>query len=71
MRNTARLMTVMVALLASSSFAADWPSIYGPTRNSKSTQKGLLRSWPETGPKLLWTVPMSVGFGGPAVSDGC
>jgi len=70
MRNTAKLMTVMVAFSASSAFAADWPSIYGPTGNGKSTQKGLLRSWPETGPKLLWTVPMSVGFGGPAVSDG-
>ena len=70
MRNTAKFMTVMVAFSAGSAFAADWPSIYGPTGNSRSTQKGLLRSWPETGPKLLWTVPMSVGFGGPAVSDG-
>ena len=70
MRTTARLMTVMVVLSAPSAFAADWPSIYGPKGNSNSDQKGLLRTWPESGPKLLWTVPMNVGFGGPAVSDG-
>ena len=70
MRNTAKLMTVLVALSASSVFAADWPWIYGPTGNSTSDQKGLLRTWPEAGPKLLWTAPMGVGFGGPAVSDG-
>ena len=38
--------------------------------NSTSDQKGLLRTWPEEGPKVLWTAPMGVGFGGPAVSDG-
>ena len=70
MRNTARLMTVVVALSASSVFAADWPSIYGPAGNSTSDQKGLLRTWPEAGPKLLWTAPVGAGFGGPAVSDG-
>jgi hypothetical protein len=70
MRNVAKLTTVLVALAASSALAADWPAIYGPTGNSKSIQKDLLRSWPETGPKQLWTVPMSVGFGGAAVSSG-
>jgi len=70
MRNTAKLMTVVVALSATSVFAADWPWIYGPTGNSTSDQKGLLRTWPEAGPKVLWTAPMGVGFGGPAVSDG-
>ena len=70
MRKTAQLTTVVVALTASSVFAADWPSIYGPAGNSTSDQKGLLRTWPETGPKLLWTAPMGMGFGGPAVSDG-
>jgi outer membrane protein assembly factor BamB len=63
-------MTVVVGLSASSVFAADWPSIYGSTGNSASDQKGLLRTWPEAGPKLLWTAPVGVGFGGPAVSDG-
>jgi len=50
--------------------AADWPSIYGPHRDNTSDQKGLLRTWPQAGPKVLWSVPMSAGFGGPAVSNG-
>ncbi|BDC51120.1 hypothetical protein F183_A34360 [Bryobacterales bacterium F-183] len=48
----------------------DWPWIYGPNHNHTSPQKGLLRSWPAEGPKVLWTVPMGAGFGGPAVSGG-
>ena len=38
--------------------------------NHTSEQKGLLRTWPQEGPKVLWTVPMGAGFGGPAVSGG-
>ena len=70
MRSTVRLVTIVVALSATSAFAADWPGIYGPTGDGISDQKGLLRTWPEAGPKVLWTVPMAVGFGGPAISDG-
>jgi outer membrane protein assembly factor BamB len=70
MSNTARLMTVMVAMSMTSVSAADWPAIYGPRRDSTSDQRGLLRTWPDTGPKVLWTVPVGAGFGGPAISDG-
>ena len=71
MRTIARLMVVVVvALSVTSAFAADWPWIYGPRRDNTSDQKGLLRTWPEPGPKVLWTAPVGVGFGGPAVRDG-
>ena len=63
-------MVAAVVLSVSSALAADWPGAYGPRRDTTSEQKGLLRSWPEAGPKVLWTVPVGVGFGGPAVSDG-
>ena len=49
---------------------ADWPQYLGPDRNSISPEKGLLRSWPENGPKVLWTVTVGRGFGGPVVKDG-
>ena len=39
-------------------------------RDNTSDQKGLLRTWPTEGPKVLWTAPVGLGFGGPAVSDG-
>jgi outer membrane protein assembly factor BamB len=61
---------MLAALSAVPLMAEDWPGIYGPRRNQTSGQKGLLRTWPEAGPKVLWTVPLGAGFGGPAVSGG-
>ena len=49
---------------------ADWPQYLGPDRNAISPEKGILRSWPENGPKVLWTVTVGRGFGGPVVKDG-
>lgn len=50
--------------------AQDWPQFLGPNRNSISSQKGLLRSWPDTGPEVLWSVNMGIGYGGAIVKDG-
>ncbi len=70
MKNTVKVTTLVLALSLTSVFAADWPWIYGPRRDHTSEQTGLLRTWPAEGPKVLWTVPMAAGFGGPAVSGG-
>ena len=51
-------------------YAQDWPQYLGPNRNGLSTQKDILRSWPENGPEVLWTVDVGIGFGGPVVKDG-
>jgi outer membrane protein assembly factor BamB len=51
-------------------YAKDWPQYLGPGRNGISTQKGILRSWPQKGPEVLWTVNVGIGFGGPVVKDG-
>ena len=50
--------------------AQDWPQFLGPDRNSKSNQKGLLKSWPEEGPKVLWTTELGIGYGGPVIKAG-
>jgi outer membrane protein assembly factor BamB len=34
----------------------DWPQWRGPRRDGISDEKGLLSSWPEGGPKLLWKI---------------
>jgi len=34
--------------------AGDWPQFHGPRRNNISTDKGLLKTWPEGGPSRLW-----------------
>ena len=50
--------------------AQDWPQFLGPDRNSISPQKNLLRSWPESGPEVLWSVNVGIGYGGSVVKDG-
>jgi outer membrane protein assembly factor BamB len=49
---------------------ADWPQYLGPNRNATSDEKGLLRSWPAEGPKVLWTLALGPGYGGAAISKG-
>ena len=61
---------IFTLALTCASLAADWPQYLGPNRNSTSPEKGLLRSWPEKGPEVLWTVAVGKGFGGPVIEDG-
>jgi outer membrane protein assembly factor BamB len=61
---------VSLTLLAFSASADDWPQYLGPTRNSISPQKGILRSWPDKGPEVLWTATVGRGYGGPVIKDG-
>jgi len=68
-----RWLVLVVAgccLFTTSAWAADWPQYLGPARNSTSPEKGLLRSWPQNGPEVLWTVPVGIGYGGPVIKDG-
>ena len=50
--------------------AQDWPQYLGPNRNNTSPQEGILRSWPDNGPEVLWTVDAGPGFGGAVIKDG-
>jgi outer membrane protein assembly factor BamB len=68
--NKVKIVAVLMTLGVGQLAGEDWPGIYGPRKNHTSEQKRLLRTWPETGPKVLWSLPMNAGFGGPAVSDG-
>ena len=55
----------MLGLVA---FAADWPQWRGPNRDGVSAEHGLLKKWPEAGPKLLWqSKELGQGYGSPAV----
>jgi outer membrane protein assembly factor BamB len=53
-----------------STYGQDWPQYLGPNRNGLSAQKGILRSWPQQGPEVLWTVDVGIGFGGPVIKNG-
>jgi outer membrane protein assembly factor BamB len=45
----------------------DWPQYLGPERTSVAVEKGLVRSFPDGGPKILWDAELEPGFGGCAV----
>jgi outer membrane protein assembly factor BamB len=48
--------------------AADWPQWRGPQRTGISQETGLLKQWPDGGPKLLWQVKdIGDGYSTPAV----
>jgi outer membrane protein assembly factor BamB len=51
--------------------SGDWPQWRGPNRDGKSSDTGLLKEWPEDGPKLLWNVDsVGVGYSSLVVKDG-
>lgn len=51
--------------------ADDWPQWRGPNRDGISKETGLLKEWPEDGPKLLWQVKdLGSGYATPAIAGG-
>ena len=57
-----------VSLSAAVAWSADWPGWRGPNRDGKSAETGLLKQWPQGGPKLLWKASgIGKGFSSMAV----
>ncbi|SKA94392.1 Outer membrane protein assembly factor BamB, contains PQQ-like beta-propeller repeat [Prosthecobacter debontii] len=51
-----------------STFAADWPSFRGADRQDISRESGLLKEWPENGPKQVWlNQDVGLGYSGYAI----
>ena len=65
------LLSISTIAAAASPANYEWPQWQGPTRNCLTSETGLLKSWPEEGPKQLWVVEnIGTGYSGPAVVDG-
>jgi outer membrane protein assembly factor BamB len=80
---TKRIIAAAVTLLVAASFCAGlslasdidgspgWPEFHGPGRTNISPDRGLLKEWPEGGPRKLWTYSQcGRGFSGVAIADG-
>jgi outer membrane protein assembly factor BamB len=50
--------------------ADDWPQWRGLNRDGKSNEKGLIKSWSEEGPSILWRIPIGDGFSSISVANG-
>src|SRR5436305_5931800 len=63
------LQLTVLALSIAAPPVGDWPQWQGPNRDAKSTETGLLKQWPQGGPKLLFkTDKLGAGYSGPAVA---
>ena len=65
---TPRRLVAAAVLWAAPLYAGDWPQLLGPTRDGASPETGLLASWPDRGPPVVWSRDVGEGFGGPAVA---
>jgi outer membrane protein assembly factor BamB len=70
MKITEMILIILFLFNICKTQASDWPQYLGPDRDAESDENGLLSQWPAGGAKILWTVPLGEGFGGPAVSKG-
>lgn len=58
-------------ILATALPAADWPAFRGADRTDVSTETGLLKEWPEGGPKKIWTSDRGgLGYSGFSIVGG-
>ena len=65
-----RILTSLI-LTALTLHATDWPQWRGPNRDGISKETGLLKSWPEAGPKLEWKATgMGDSYTSPSVVGG-
>jgi outer membrane protein assembly factor BamB len=48
----------------------DWPQFLGPTGDSVSSEKGIIKPWPKEGLRVVWHRKLGEGYGMPSISRG-
>ena len=64
------IATIVAFCVATVLRADDWPQWRGPQRDGVWRETGILESFPRDGLKILWRVPVGVGFSSPVVAQG-
>jgi outer membrane protein assembly factor BamB len=63
-------LSAVVGAAGQSVPAGDWPQWHGPDRTNVSTETGLLKQWPASGPPLVWSVSgVGAGYGSISIKD--
>lgn len=78
LRPAAVLFVLLAAAIGAASLSpaadkasADWPQWRGPNRDGISADKGLLKAWPDGGPKLAWKATgLGEGYASISISQG-
>jgi outer membrane protein assembly factor BamB len=65
------LAVFFLCVCADAADGPSWPRFHGPDGTNKSSDTGLLKKWPEKGPKLLWTAKgIGNGYSSVTIADG-
>ena len=65
-----KVATRLIASKSVSEVASEWAQWRGPNRDGRSIETGLVRSWPEDGPTILWRKDIGAGFSAVSVKEG-
>jgi outer membrane protein assembly factor BamB len=68
MRRLTVCILAIVAAIAATVTAADWPQYLGPDRNGVYRGPAIADTWGATGPRVVWRKTIGQGFAGPAVA---
>jgi len=66
--NELRLMLVCLVSLTGLAAGGDWPQFLGMNRTGTSTETGLLKAFPQDGPRVVWKTPLGTSMSGIAVA---
>jgi outer membrane protein assembly factor BamB len=58
---TSVALIILAIAVTTNAQSNEWTQWGGPSRNFISTAKGLANTWPQTGPKQLWSRPLGEG----------
>ena len=58
------------ASLWSRNAGSDWPRMLGANYDSRSSEVGILKDWPASGLKVMWTLDTGVGYGNGVAAAG-
>jgi outer membrane protein assembly factor BamB len=65
------VLCVLLSISGGAVPAADWPQFRGPNRDGVCQETGLLKQWPNDGPKLLWEITgLGVGYSSVSIANG-
>ena len=70
LRSAGLVVVALIWFVVDAALAGDWPQILGPERNGSAKGEQLAKSWPESGPAVVWQTRVGRGFAGVAVQKG-
>jgi outer membrane protein assembly factor BamB len=63
-------LAVVISCLVAAARGDDWPQWMGPRRDNEWREAGVVATFPQGGPRVLWRTPIAGGYAGAAVADG-